>query len=233
MLASVSEFDCFLRSRCSMEMWCPDDMGRDSWDWVGPPAWVRACSNSPDWGGGSSPVKTEPPQIVLLLLLCVVVCCCVLLCVVVCCCVLLCVVVCCVLCVVCCFTVSLFFNACYVTTKLAPDAPSPRRNKTKLGHAESHSQRVRQYPTLLTELSEQWAQRIYPLYTTTQKTSNAKWHVSATLHISQSSSPCCNLGLISHSVKSSNITFNILGCSESSSSLPSLECEAHILQDSV
>ena len=42
---------------------------RDSWDWVGPPAWERACFNSPEWGGGSSPVKTEPPQIVLLLLL--------------------------------------------------------------------------------------------------------------------------------------------------------------------
>ena len=52
-----------------MEMWCPDDIGRDSWDWVGPPAWVRACLNSPEWGGGSSPVKTEPHQIVLLLLL--------------------------------------------------------------------------------------------------------------------------------------------------------------------
>ena len=35
MLALVSEFNCFLRSRCSMEMWCPDDIGRDSWDWVG------------------------------------------------------------------------------------------------------------------------------------------------------------------------------------------------------
>ena len=69
LLASVSEFNCFLRSRCSMEMWCPDDIGRDSWDWVGPPAWGRACFNSPEWGGGSSPVKTEPPQIVLLLLL--------------------------------------------------------------------------------------------------------------------------------------------------------------------
>ena len=43
-----------------MEMWRPDDTGRDSWDWVGPPAWERACFNSPEWGGGSSPVKTEP-----------------------------------------------------------------------------------------------------------------------------------------------------------------------------
>ena len=69
LLALVSEFNCFLRSRCSIEMWCPDDIGRDSRDWVGPPAWGRACFTSPEWGGGSSPVKTEPPQIVLLLLL--------------------------------------------------------------------------------------------------------------------------------------------------------------------
>ena len=68
LLALVSEFNYFLRDRCSMEMWCPDDIGRDSWDWVGPPAWVRACFNSPEWGGGSSPVKTEPLQTVLLLL---------------------------------------------------------------------------------------------------------------------------------------------------------------------
>ena len=27
LLALVSEFNCFLRSRCSMEMWCPDDTG--------------------------------------------------------------------------------------------------------------------------------------------------------------------------------------------------------------
>ena len=59
----------FLHSRCSMEMWCPDDTGRDSWDWVGLPAWWRACFNSPEWGGISSPVKTEPPQNVLFLLL--------------------------------------------------------------------------------------------------------------------------------------------------------------------
>ena len=45
LLALVSEFNCFLRSRCSMEMWSPDDIGRDSWDWVGPPAWERACFN--------------------------------------------------------------------------------------------------------------------------------------------------------------------------------------------
>ena len=54
-------------------MWCPDDIGRDSWDWVGPPAWGRACFNSPEWGGGSSPLKTDPPQIVLLLFLLVLV----------------------------------------------------------------------------------------------------------------------------------------------------------------
>ena len=47
-LALVSEFNCFLRSRCSMEMWCPDDKGRDSWDSVGPPARGRACFNSPE-----------------------------------------------------------------------------------------------------------------------------------------------------------------------------------------
>ena len=41
LLAIVSEFNgrCFLRGRCSMEMWCPDDIGRDGWDWVGPHTW--------------------------------------------------------------------------------------------------------------------------------------------------------------------------------------------------
>ena len=73
MLALVSEFKCFLRSRCSMEMWGPEDIGRESWDWVGPPALGEICFNSPlCCCGGSSPVKTEPLQIVLLLL-CVVV----------------------------------------------------------------------------------------------------------------------------------------------------------------
>ena len=39
LLATVSEINCgcFLRSRCSTQMWCPDDIGRDSLDWVGPP----------------------------------------------------------------------------------------------------------------------------------------------------------------------------------------------------
>ena len=55
-------------SVCSMEMWCPDDIGRDSSDRVGPPTGERAWFNSPEWSGGSSPVKTEPLQIVLLLL---------------------------------------------------------------------------------------------------------------------------------------------------------------------
>ena len=50
LLASVAEFDCFFRGRCSMEMWCPDDIGRDSWDWVGPPPWGRACFNSTECG---------------------------------------------------------------------------------------------------------------------------------------------------------------------------------------
>ena len=67
LLALVSEFNCFLRSRCSTEMWCLDDIGRDSWDWVVPPAWGKACFNSPEWSGGSSPVKTEQLQIVFLL----------------------------------------------------------------------------------------------------------------------------------------------------------------------
>ena len=31
LLALASEFNCFLRSRCSTEMWCPDDIGRDGW----------------------------------------------------------------------------------------------------------------------------------------------------------------------------------------------------------
>ena len=43
--ASVSEFNCrcFLCCRCSMEIWCPDDTGWDSWDWVGPLSLPRPC----------------------------------------------------------------------------------------------------------------------------------------------------------------------------------------------
>ena len=48
-----------------MKMWCLDDIGRDSWGWVGLPARGRARSNSPERGGSSSPVETEPPPIVL------------------------------------------------------------------------------------------------------------------------------------------------------------------------
>ena len=49
LLALESEFYCFLRSRCSMEMWCPDDTGWDKWDWVGPPAWGKVWFNSAEW----------------------------------------------------------------------------------------------------------------------------------------------------------------------------------------
>ena len=50
LLALVSEFNCFLRSRCSMEMWCPDDIGRDGWDWVGPPVRVESMLQLPRVG---------------------------------------------------------------------------------------------------------------------------------------------------------------------------------------
>ena len=59
----------FFRSRCSMEMWCLYDIGRESWDWVGLPAWERTCFNSPEWCGGSSLVQTEPPQIVFIVVI--------------------------------------------------------------------------------------------------------------------------------------------------------------------
>ena len=84
---------CFLRSRCSNGMWCPDDMGRESWDWVGPPTRVEwrllACQN------GASPDCI----IIVVVLCCMLLCCCVLCCCVV---VLLC---CCVVVLLCCCVV--------------------------------------------------------------------------------------------------------------------------------
>ena len=54
-------------------MWCPDDIGRESWDWVGPPAWERACFNSPEWGGGSSPVESgASPDCIIIVVVVVV-----------------------------------------------------------------------------------------------------------------------------------------------------------------
>ena len=52
---------CFLCSRCSMEMWCLDDIGRDGWDWVGPPTGERAektqCSH--DFSLSEKPVARK------------------------------------------------------------------------------------------------------------------------------------------------------------------------------
>ena len=65
LLAFVLQFTkrCFLHSRCFKEMWCLDDIGRDSWDWVGPPP-----GESPRSGvEASCLLKAEPPQIVVLL----------------------------------------------------------------------------------------------------------------------------------------------------------------------
>ena len=42
LLAFVFEFNKEMFAPWSVEMWCLDDVGRDSWDWVGPPAWERA-----------------------------------------------------------------------------------------------------------------------------------------------------------------------------------------------
>ena len=44
---------CFVRSRRSVDM-CPDDMGKDCWDWFGPPTGKRERFNSPEWVGRSS-----------------------------------------------------------------------------------------------------------------------------------------------------------------------------------
>ena len=50
LLAFVSEFNCFLRGRFSMEMWCPDDTGRESWDLVGSSAWSKSMLQLPRVG---------------------------------------------------------------------------------------------------------------------------------------------------------------------------------------
>ena len=57
-------------------MLCQDDIGRDSWDWVGP-LLGREHDSTPQ-GEVEAPrlSKTEPPQIVLLWLLLFLVCCC-------------------------------------------------------------------------------------------------------------------------------------------------------------
>ena len=51
LLALVSEFNCFLRGRCSMEMWCPDDILGESMLQLPRVEWkLLACQNgaSPD-----------------------------------------------------------------------------------------------------------------------------------------------------------------------------------------
>ena len=69
LLALVSEFNCFLRSRCSMEMRCPDDAGRDSWDWVGPPPWGEHDSTPQSGVEAPRQLRRSLLQIVLLFLL--------------------------------------------------------------------------------------------------------------------------------------------------------------------
>ena len=43
-----------------MEMWCPDDIGRDSWDWVGPLAWGEHASTPQSGVEAPRLLKTEP-----------------------------------------------------------------------------------------------------------------------------------------------------------------------------
>ena len=66
----VSEFNkrCFLRSRCSMEMWCPDEKGRESWDWVGPP-WEHDSTPQRGVDPRGTFASLQHPQIGLLVLL--------------------------------------------------------------------------------------------------------------------------------------------------------------------
>ena len=56
--AQVSEFNerCFHRSRCSTEMWCPDDRRRDGWDWGKRPFNSQCGVEAP------RQLKTKPPR---------------------------------------------------------------------------------------------------------------------------------------------------------------------------
>ena len=116
MLALVSEFNFFLRSRCSLEMWCPDDIGRDSWDWVGP----------------------EGPRLLTRSLPRLYYCCC---CVVLCCVVLCCVVLCCVvLCWLFCFCFCIFSLLLHVSQKRRAKVSTVRQlahkqTTSRSGHA--------------------------------------------------------------------------------------------------
>ena len=63
-LALVSEFNCFFRCRCSMEMWCPDDIRRGCWDWA--TCLRESMIQLPRVEWRLFACETEPPQIVLL-----------------------------------------------------------------------------------------------------------------------------------------------------------------------
>ena len=52
-----------------MEMLCPDDIGRDSWDSVGHPLGRKHDSTAQSGVEAPRLLKTEPPQIVLFLFL--------------------------------------------------------------------------------------------------------------------------------------------------------------------
>ena len=58
-----------------MEMWCPDDIGRDSWDWVGPPAWGEHASTPQSGVEAPRLLETESPQIAFFVIVVVVVFC--------------------------------------------------------------------------------------------------------------------------------------------------------------
>ena len=116
LLAKVSEFNCFLRSRCSMEMWCPDDIGWDSWDWVGPPAWGEHASTPQSGVEAPRLLKWSLTRLYYCCCCCCCCCCCLLLFLLFFCCFLLFfVVVCCCFVVVCCFFCCfLLFFCCFL-----------------------------------------------------------------------------------------------------------------------